>query len=55
MDHLLTKEDVITLLRISESRFRGLRNSSDFPAPLTLGPRTFRWTRESITEWIAAR
>jgi predicted DNA-binding transcriptional regulator AlpA len=52
---LLTKEEVASLLKLSDSAFRSLRDRSpDFPKPIKLSPKVFRWDETDISEWLAS-
>lgn len=47
---LMTIKDVCDLLRISRRQFDNIRHR--LPPPIVLGPRTLRWRREVLDEWL---
>jgi len=51
---LLTIGDVAERLRLTKKAFHGLRRRApDFPPPIMIGPRTFRWKEEDLNEWLS--
>ena len=53
---LINREELLNLLRISNSTlFRLRQNSDSFPKPLTVFKRRVVWFREEINTWLRNR
>ncbi|WP_148593956.1 helix-turn-helix transcriptional regulator [Aquisphaera giovannonii] len=51
---VLTVKDLAARLSISTRQVWRLADAGMLPAPLRIGWRTVRWSREAIDQWIAA-
>jgi prophage regulatory protein len=49
---ILKQAEVEAKLRMSHTSFWRLRKNSDFPKPLSLGPRSIGWREDSIDRWL---
>lgn len=54
MSELVTKKELMRILKISEPTLRKLIKSDRLPDPIDLGDRTRRWRRADIDEWLKA-
>lgn len=53
---LLTPEEVSVRLGLHKNAFPSFRlRSPDFPQPVRLTPRVFRWESEEVEEWINSK
>lgn len=51
-EKLMTKAETCEYLNLSDSTIFRLRRDNIFPKPLQLGPRTIRWKRKDIDNWL---
>ena len=49
---LLRLREVLENTRLCKSQLYRLMAAGEFPKPVRVGPRTVRWTTESLLSWI---
>lgn len=54
-DEFLNKREVMALLKVSRSSMSSLVKAGEFPAPLWIGPKSPRWPRREVIEWMESR
>lgn len=47
--------DLVDMLGIPKTSLRRLVDAGDFPAPISLGPRSIGWRAEEVEEWLESR
>jgi len=52
---LIRLKDVLARVRIGRSTIYSLIKASQFPKPISLGPRSVAWIEAEIDEWIAQK
>lgn len=51
-EKLMTKAETCEYLNLSDSTIYRLRKDNVFPEPLQIGPRTIRWKKTDIDNWL---
>ncbi len=54
-EQLLTREDVMSKVRVKYTSIVRYMAESDFPRPVLVGERAVRWIESEIDAWIANR
>ena len=54
-DRLVRIKEVVEILAINRSTFWRLRESGDFPEPLTISARNVAWRKSTVDAWIDSR
>lgn len=54
-DPLLTRDEVLRLLKVSRSSLYLLIAKGGFPQPVKLGPLSNRWVEREVQEWLRTR
>ena len=52
METLLTASDIRAILGVARSTFYTIIRDSDFPSPIKINSRTYRWHRSEIELWL---
>lgn len=55
MERLLNRQDVERRIGLTRSTLYRLMRCDDFPLPVQIGPRSFRWLPSEIEAWIETR
>lgn len=53
-NELLTRDEVMSLLKISRASLYKFMEADGFPKPIKLG-KTNRWLKGEVSEWLTAR
>ena len=51
-DTLMTRQEVVNLLRIDPRTLRRLEREGSIPSPIVIGERTLRWRRREIEKYL---
>lgn len=51
-ENLMTLDEVLTLLNMSKSTWYGGKGHEARPKPVRFGPRTLRWIRQEIEDYV---
>ena len=54
-NELMTRQEVVDMLRIDARTLRRLVLEGDIPPPIILSERTQRWRRSEIKEWLGMK
>jgi predicted DNA-binding transcriptional regulator AlpA len=54
-DPLLSKRELMAAFRVSAKTIYNWKRNQNFPAPVRLSARCYRWSREAVVAWLTAR
>ena len=54
-DHLIRRQEVEALTRLSRSTIYAMMKRGAFPRPIPVGQRAVRWWKSDVMDWIRSR
>ena len=55
VEEYLTRPQVLDMLKMTSATLRLKVKAQEFPAPIMFGPKSARWPRSEVEEWMASR